>query len=134
MRLHLPSELPAELEKSLSSCRRQRDALWEALKEFRGVWGRILFFWEGSRGIFGECRGIWGGILLFGGTLGEFQGILGGKYCSREGHSRHSTTLTFSLSFQTRGNPKQSQERGNVPAQKKRVRQVFWVLSLSSFP
>ncbi|KAM9591879.1 uncharacterized protein ACIBXB_005526 isoform 5-T5 [Morphnus guianensis] len=35
MRLHLPSELPAELEKSLSSCRRQRDALWEALKEFR---------------------------------------------------------------------------------------------------
>ncbi|XP_049649007.1 E3 ubiquitin-protein ligase TRIM7-like [Accipiter gentilis] len=35
MRLHLPSELPTELEKSLSSCRRQRDALWQALKEFR---------------------------------------------------------------------------------------------------
>ncbi|XP_049653715.1 E3 ubiquitin-protein ligase TRIM7-like [Accipiter gentilis] len=35
MRLRLPSELPAELEKSLSSCRRQRDALWQALKEFR---------------------------------------------------------------------------------------------------
>ncbi|KAM6188504.1 zinc finger protein RFP-like isoform 2-T2 [Sarcoramphus papa] len=36
MRLHLPSGLPTELEKSLSSCRRQRDALREALKEFRG--------------------------------------------------------------------------------------------------
>ncbi|XP_050770781.1 E3 ubiquitin-protein ligase TRIM7-like isoform X1 [Gymnogyps californianus] len=35
MRLHLPSGLPTELEKSLSSCRRQRDALREALKEFR---------------------------------------------------------------------------------------------------
>lgn len=65
MRLRLPSELPAELEKSLSSCRRQRDALWQALKEFRGVLGGMLFFWEGSRGIFGELGGIWGGILLF---------------------------------------------------------------------
>ncbi|XP_068265427.1 E3 ubiquitin-protein ligase TRIM39-like isoform X5 [Nyctibius grandis] len=34
MKLHLPSGLPVELEKSLSSCRRQRDALREALKEF----------------------------------------------------------------------------------------------------
>lgn len=65
-------------------------------------------------------------ILGLGGTLGEFQGISGGKDCSREGRSTHSTMLTFSLSFQTRGNPKQSQERGDVPAQKKRVRQVFW--------
>ncbi|KAM6228700.1 uncharacterized protein M6G45_016228 isoform 3-T3 [Spheniscus humboldti] len=36
-RLHLPSGLPAELEKSLSSCRRQRAALREALEEFRGM-------------------------------------------------------------------------------------------------
>ncbi|XP_076216739.1 E3 ubiquitin-protein ligase TRIM7-like [Aptenodytes patagonicus] len=36
-RLHLPSGLPAELEKSLSSCRRQRAALQEALEEFRGT-------------------------------------------------------------------------------------------------
>ncbi|XP_074990807.1 E3 ubiquitin-protein ligase TRIM7-like isoform X2 [Calonectris borealis] len=35
MRLHLPSGLPTELEKNLSSCRRQRDALQEALREFR---------------------------------------------------------------------------------------------------
>ncbi|XP_042658253.1 E3 ubiquitin-protein ligase TRIM11-like isoform X2 [Tyto alba] len=35
MRLHLPSGLPAELEKSLSSCRRQRAALREALEESR---------------------------------------------------------------------------------------------------
>ncbi|KAM9591875.1 uncharacterized protein ACIBXB_005526 isoform 1-T1 [Morphnus guianensis] len=125
MRLHLPSELPAELEKSLSSCRRQRDALWEALKEFRGVWGGILFFWEGSRGIFGEFGGVWGEIRFFWegfrGTLGEFQGISGGKGgCSKEDRSRHSTMLTFSLSFQTQCNPKQSQEGGDVPAEKKR--------------
>ncbi|GAB0201511.1 E3 ubiquitin-protein ligase TRIM7-like [Grus japonensis] len=35
MRLHLPSGLPAELHKSLSSCHRQRDALREALEQFR---------------------------------------------------------------------------------------------------
>ncbi|RLW05229.1 hypothetical protein DV515_00005258, partial [Chloebia gouldiae] len=36
MRLHLPSGLPKELEKSLSSCCHQSDALWEALEKFRG--------------------------------------------------------------------------------------------------
>ncbi|KAM4879359.1 uncharacterized protein FYW23_015461 isoform 2-T2 [Sylvia borin] len=36
MRLHLPSGLPKELEKSLSSCCRQSDALWEALEKLRG--------------------------------------------------------------------------------------------------
>lgn len=36
-RLHLPSGLPKELEKSLSSCCRQSDALWEALEKFRGT-------------------------------------------------------------------------------------------------
>ncbi|XP_062369751.1 E3 ubiquitin-protein ligase TRIM11-like isoform X3 [Cinclus cinclus] len=35
MRLHLPSGLPKELEKSLSSCCRQSHALWEALETFR---------------------------------------------------------------------------------------------------
>ncbi|XP_014107857.1 PREDICTED: E3 ubiquitin-protein ligase TRIM11-like [Pseudopodoces humilis] len=35
VRLHLPSGLPKELEKSLSSCCRQSDALWEALEKFR---------------------------------------------------------------------------------------------------
>ncbi|KAM4879362.1 E3 ubiquitin-protein ligase TRIM11-like isoform 4-T5 [Sylvia borin] len=35
MRLHLPSGLPKELEKSLSSCCRQSDALWEALEKLR---------------------------------------------------------------------------------------------------
>lgn len=48
MRLHLPSGLPTELEKSLSSCRRQRDALREALKEFRGIWEGIQGFGENS--------------------------------------------------------------------------------------
>ncbi|XP_058280152.1 E3 ubiquitin-protein ligase TRIM11-like isoform X2 [Hirundo rustica] len=37
MRLHLPSGLPKELEKSLSSCCRQSDALWEALEKFRAL-------------------------------------------------------------------------------------------------
>ncbi|XP_054663528.1 uncharacterized protein LOC129198334 isoform X4 [Grus americana] len=37
MRLHLPSGLPAELHKSLSSCHRQRDALREALEQFRDM-------------------------------------------------------------------------------------------------
>ncbi|XP_068032129.1 C-type lectin domain family 2 member B-like isoform X2 [Anomalospiza imberbis] len=35
MRLYLPSGLPKELEKSLSSCCHQSDALWEALEKFR---------------------------------------------------------------------------------------------------
>ncbi|XP_062491393.1 uncharacterized protein LOC134172342 [Pezoporus occidentalis] len=35
MKLQLPSGLPTELEKSLSSCRHQRDALREALEELR---------------------------------------------------------------------------------------------------
>lgn len=109
--------------------------------------GRSLAGPEGIQRCFGRNSALLGGIqgyfwrigrhlgrntliLGFGGTLGEFQGISGGKDCSREGHS---TTLTFSLSFQTRGNPKQSQEGGDVPAQKKRVRQVFGGLSLPSF-
>ncbi|XP_030916640.1 uncharacterized protein LOC102040053 isoform X2 [Geospiza fortis] len=37
MRLHLPSGLPKQLEKSLSSCCHQSDALWEALEKFRDM-------------------------------------------------------------------------------------------------
>ncbi|XP_010391149.3 uncharacterized protein LOC104685169 isoform X1 [Corvus cornix cornix] len=37
MRLHLPSGLPKDLERSLSSCCCQSDALWEALERFRDM-------------------------------------------------------------------------------------------------
>ncbi|XP_030824181.1 uncharacterized protein LOC115915166 isoform X1 [Camarhynchus parvulus] len=50
MRLHLPSGLPKQLEKSLSSCCHQSDALWEALEKFRAsVLGQL------SQGISGFC-------------------------------------------------------------------------------
>ncbi|XP_064592851.1 uncharacterized protein LOC135460111 [Zonotrichia leucophrys gambelii] len=50
MRLHLPSGLPRQLEKSLSSCCHQSDALWEALEKFRAsVLG------QPSQGISGFC-------------------------------------------------------------------------------
>lgn len=57
MRLHLPSGLPKQLEKSLSSCCHQSDALWEALEKFRGIWVEIGYFRRVWR--------LWGGMQRY---------------------------------------------------------------------
>ncbi|XP_054663526.1 uncharacterized protein LOC129198334 isoform X2 [Grus americana] len=108
MRLHLPSGLPAELHKSLSSCHRQRDALREALEQFRGILGRD--------------SGIWGRIQR---DLGKE------KACSRDGSSTAPRSAPRLLPDM--GRPETKPGAGNSPSAEGKGEAAF-LLSLYSCP